>query len=114
MRAGGLSAAPAALRRRAPGRGGAPNARYFVTAATYEWEQPRPVPAGALSLWDEALAYARAHPRDPRSPETLYRLIRVARWGGNHNHLGRRAFQLLHRRYPDSDWARRSPYYYDD
>jgi hypothetical protein len=83
-------------------------------AAFRTFDQDKPVPAGASSLWDEALALARANPKDPRSPELLYRLIRVARWGGNHDHLGRRAFQLLHARYPKSEWAKRSPYYYDD
>ncbi|HEX8062179.1 MAG TPA: hypothetical protein VF535_03095 [Allosphingosinicella sp.] len=78
------------------------------------FDQERPAPASAASLWDEALAFVRAHPADPRSPEMLYRLIRVARWGGNHDHLGRRAFQLLHARYARSGWAERSPYYYDD
>lgn len=72
-----------------------------------------PAPPGTVYLWDEALAWVAAHPRDPRSPEMLYWLIRIARWGGNHDHLSRRAFQLLHRRYPGSAWARRSPYHYD-
>ncbi|HEX8467221.1 MAG TPA: hypothetical protein VF620_05410 [Allosphingosinicella sp.] len=83
-----------------------------ATFRTYDQEEPPP--PGASSLWDRALTYARAHPADPRSPEMLYWLIRVARWGGNHDHLGRRAFQLLHSRHPGSDWAKRSPYYYDD
>jgi hypothetical protein len=78
------------------------------------FEPDKPIPAGAASLWDEALAFARAHPSDPRSPEMLYWLIRVARWGGNHDHLGRRAFQLLHAQHAKSAWAKRSPYYYDD
>lgn len=86
----------------------------LVTSLRGADAQPRALPSGTLSLWDEALAYARAHPRDPRSPELLYWLIHVARWGGNHDHLGRRAFQLLHARYSTSSWARRSPYYYDD
>jgi hypothetical protein len=80
---------------------------YFLLGSSV----PRTVKA--TSLWEETLAYAYSHPRDPRAPETLYRLIRVARWGGNHNHLGRRAFGVLHRRYQGSSWARRSPYYYD-
>jgi hypothetical protein len=78
------------------------------------FDQEQAAPAGAASLWDEALDFVRVHPADPRSPEMLHRLIRVARWGGNHDHLGRRAFQLLHARYPKSAWAKRSPYYYDD
>ncbi|HEU0098434.1 MAG TPA: hypothetical protein VFQ67_06615 [Allosphingosinicella sp.] len=83
-------------------------------AAFRSYDEEEPAPAGASSLWEEALAYARAHPRDPRSPEMLHRLIRVARWGANHDHLGRRAFQLLHARHPGNAWTRRSPYYYDD
>jgi hypothetical protein len=83
-------------------------------AAFRGYDQEDPVPAGASSLWDEALAYVQAHPRDPRSAEMLYRLIRVARWGANHDHLGRRAFRLLHARHAETVWAKRSPYYYDD
>lgn len=79
---------------------------------TYDGDGP--VPAEAASLWEEALALARARPGDPRSPEMLHRLIRVARWGANPDHLGRRAFQLLHARHANSAWAKRSPYYYDD
>jgi hypothetical protein len=70
-------------------------------------------PAGSLSAWEEALAYARAHPSDPRSPEMLYWLIHIARWGANHDHIGKRAFELLHARYAGSAWAKRSPYFYD-
>jgi hypothetical protein len=83
-------------------------------AAYRSYEDDKPVPAAATSLWDGALGFVRANPTDPRSPEMLYWLIRVARWGGNHDHLGRRAFELLHSRHPKSVWAKRSPYYYDD
>ncbi|WP_100207650.1 hypothetical protein [Sphingomonas elodea] len=69
--------------------------------------------SGGTTLWEEALAYVAAHPRDPRAGEALYRLNRVGRWGSNHNQLSKRAFQLLHSRYPDTVWARRSPYYYN-
>jgi hypothetical protein len=86
----------------------------LVTGTTDGHGHPLALPPGTVAVWDEALEYARAHPGDPRAPELLYWLIHVARWGGNHDHLGRRAFQLLHARYPASSWARRSPYYYDD
>ncbi len=87
--------------------------RFLVTGMTDAQDQPRPLPTGTVSAWDEALAYAQSHPDDPRAPELCYWLIRVARWGGSHNQSGRRAFEFLHRRYPNSSWARRSPYYYD-
>lgn len=73
-----------------------------------------PPPPGTIAIWNEALAWAEAHPRDPRSAETCYWLIHIARWGASHDHLGRRAFRLLHARWPASDWARRSPFFYDD
>jgi len=68
---------------------------------------------GGTTLWEEALAYVAAHPRDPRAGEALYRLNRVGRWGGGAHHLSKRAFTLLHARYPGTVWAKRSPYYYD-
>lgn len=63
---------------------------------------------GATSLWEDILDYVRARPNDPRFPEALYRLICVARWGGGHKQLGKRAFLLLHSRYPQSLWTRQS------
>jgi hypothetical protein len=77
-------------------------------------QRPGVQPTGAGSLWEEMLAYASVHPRDSRSPEALYWLIHIARWGANHDHIGKRAFQLLHARYKGSAWADRSPFYYDD
>ena len=87
--------------------------RGFFLNGSFANDGSDPAPPGTVYLWDEALAWAAAHPRDARAPEMLYWLVRIGRWGGSHDHLGRRAFQLLHRRYPGSDWARRSPYYYD-
>jgi hypothetical protein len=84
---------------------------FFLPKPSQEDEQA--FTKGATSVWEELLAYSRAHPRDPRSAESLYWLIHIARWGANHDHIGKRAFQLLHRRYPGSYWAKRSPYYYD-
>jgi hypothetical protein len=74
---------------------------------------PGPQGIGVSSVWEELLAYMRAHPRDPRAPEALYWLIRVSHYGTGHNRSGYRAFQLLHQRYPGSTWAKQSKYYYD-
>jgi hypothetical protein len=59
------------------------------------------------------LVYAKAHPADPRIPETLYWLVHVGHFGGSHNHSGKRAFELLHGKYPKSVWAKKTPYYND-
>lgn len=78
-----------------------------------DYGAPPAMPPGATSIWDEMLDYARANPKDPQVPEALYWINRAGRWGGSHEHSGKRAFQLLHARYPASAWAKKSPYYYD-
>lgn len=86
---------------------------YFVPSRPSYGENPSPLPPGAVVVWDEMLAFARANPRHPQVPEALYWIIRAGRWGGSHEHSGRRAFELLHKAYPNSSWAKRSPYFYD-
>jgi len=93
-------------------RAAAERALFFKTE--HEEDQPEPTPPpGAVDAWDEMLAYAHAHPTDPRIPETLYWLVHVGHFGGSHNHSGKRAFELLHGKYPKSIWAKRTPYYND-
>jgi hypothetical protein len=70
-------------------------------------------PKKAGSVWEDVLAYAKAHPNDPRSPEALYWLVRVSRFGTGHNRSSYRAFVLLHDRYKTTDWAKNSKYFYD-
>jgi hypothetical protein len=84
--------------------------RFFV----YRKDDDKTVaPPGSVSVWNEMLAYAQAHPRDPRSPEALYWLVRISHWGQSHDRVGYRAFRLLHTRYPGAAWTRKTPYYYD-
>lgn len=112
----GLGASPLRLPDFAQAQAGQAQAErgYFVRIKpTYSDEPPAPMPAGGVAAWDEMLAYAAAHPKNAQVPEALYWLVRVGRYGGSHNHSGRRAFQLLHKAYPTSTWAKRSPYYYD-
>ena len=88
--------------------------RAFFVSTERGYDEPEPpLPAGAVSAWDEMLAYIAAHPSDPRAPGTLYWLVHVGRFGGSHDHSGKRAFRLLHARYPASAWAKKTPFYYD-
>ncbi|MEW5686918.1 MAG: hypothetical protein AB1942_18525 [Pseudomonadota bacterium] len=75
--------------------------------------EPEAPPPGGVSAWNEMLDFARANPGHAQVPEALYWLVRVGRWGGSHERSGKRAFELLHARYPQSAWAKRSPYFYD-
>lgn len=112
----GLGAAPLRLPDFAGAVAGQAKAErgYFVRIKPNYSDDPPPAPPpGAVAAWDEMLAYAAANPKNPQVPEALYWLVRVGRFGGSHNHSGKRAFQLLHKAYPTSTWAKRSPYYYD-
>jgi TolA-binding protein len=64
-------------------------------------------------MWEFILDYATKHPQDPRSPEALHWLIHIGHYGQSHDHSGKRAFMLLHSRYPNSSWAKLNPFYYD-
>jgi len=70
-------------------------------------------PPGSSSVWEELLNYVQAHPAESRSPEALYWLVRVSRFGTGHNQSSKRAFLLLHQRYPETHWAKETKYYYD-
>ncbi len=70
-------------------------------------------PPGATYVWEFILDYVTKHPQDPRSPEALHWLIHIGHYGQSHDHSGRRAFTLLHSRYPNSVWAKQNPFYYD-
>ncbi|MDR3507481.1 MAG: hypothetical protein P4L64_06245 [Caulobacteraceae bacterium] len=94
----------------------AERARLYRPKPSWEFSppaKPAPPPAGATFVWDEMLTYAQSHPKDPRVPETLYWLVHVGRFGGSHDHSGRRAFKLLHQRYGETSWAKKTPYFYD-
>jgi hypothetical protein len=71
------------------------------------------LPLGSVSAWAYLLDYARAHPRDPRSAEACYWLIRIAHWGHAHDRIGYKAFKLLHTAHRRSVWTKRSSLYFD-
>jgi len=72
-----------------------------------------PAPRAAVAAWDEMLDYIARHPADARAPEALHWLVHVGRYGGSHEHSGRRAFMLLKRRYPQTAWAKKNRFFYD-
>jgi hypothetical protein len=83
--------------------------------AAAEWEKLQSVPAAPDWLAAQTLAFARAHPQDPRVPEALYLAVRATRYGCNDDRTGdfsHRAFDLLHRRYPTSEWAAKTPFWF--
>jgi hypothetical protein len=65
-------------------------------------------------LCRETLAWARAHPEDPRVPEALHLAVRTTRYtyGQRTSTFPKQAFALLHTRYPKSKWAALTPFWY--
>jgi hypothetical protein len=84
--------------------------------AAAEWKKLQAVATAPDWLGAQTLAFAQAHPQDPRVPEALYLVVRSTRYGCTDNQTGdfsHRAFDLLHRRYPNTEWAKKTPYWFD-
>ena len=83
--------------------------------AAMEWDRLSSLPPAANYLGGVAIAYARAHPDDPRVPEALYRVVRATYYGCTDDNTGKvskEAFDLLHGRYPKSPWTEKTPYWF--
>ncbi|HLH19580.1 MAG TPA: hypothetical protein VKX45_20315 [Bryobacteraceae bacterium] len=71
---------------------------------------------GVNYLCAAAIAWARAHPQDLRVPEALHLAVRATRYGlgadKESSRYSKEAFDLLHRRYPNSPWTKQTKYWY--
>ncbi len=59
--------------------------------------------------------FANSHADDPRVPEALHLVVQVSRYGcyGAPNATySKAAHDLLHARYPDSPWTKKTPYWF--
>jgi len=84
-------------------------------SAAKQWEAISALPAAPDWLIEQALAWAKAHPQDPRVPEALHFGVRATRHGCTDTETGelsQEAFDLLHRHYPKSDWTKQTPYWF--
>ncbi|QSQ12188.1 hypothetical protein [Myxococcus landrumensis] len=82
-------------------------------AAREEWSKVVAAGSSMSYLGRAALAWAQAHPKDPRSPVALYRVVRASKKScAERTPEARDAFRLLHRRYGKSDLAKKSKYYH--
>jgi hypothetical protein len=63
-----------------------------------------------------AIEWTETNPNDPRSPEALHLAVRSTRYGCTDKETGRwskAAFDLLHRRYPNTNWAKATKYWFN-
>lgn len=83
--------------------------------AAKEWKKLYSIGDAPTYFSAPVLDWAKKHPDDPRVPEALHYFVRATRFGCADNSIGpssQRAFQLLHQRYPASEWARKTPYWF--
>jgi hypothetical protein len=72
-------------------------------------------PWQATYLLKESIGWARTHPDDQRVPRALHMAVAASRYRGTDADTGKyseEAFNLLHRRYPRSEWTGRTKYWY--
>ena len=64
---------------------------------------------------EQVIKWANASPTDRRVPEALHLAVMTTRYGCTDKDTGRwskAAFDLLHRKYPNTTWAKKTPYWF--
>ena len=80
-----------------------------------EWNTLSKLGAAPNYLAAQVLEWAKAAPDDARIPEALHLVVRATRFGCNDDQTAaysKKAFQLLHSKYPNNEWTKKTPYYY--
>ncbi len=65
----------------------------------------------------QVIQWATKNPTDPRVPEALHRAVHSTRYGCTDKETGRwskAAFDLLHRKYPNTTWAKKTKYWFKE
>ena len=78
-------------------------------------EKLKTIETGPNYLSARAIQWAKEAPDDPRVPEALHLAVRTTRYGcvdDDTSGFSKAAFELLHRRYPNSEWANKTKYWY--
>lgn len=79
--------------------------------AASEWHELYALGSASRYLPRVVIDWGKKHPNDPRVPEALHLTIRAMRYGSS-NELSHEAFLLLHQNYPESEWAKQTPYWF--
>ena len=85
--------------------------------AEREWKTLLAVEAAPNYIAQQVLQWASQTPNDPNLPEALHLAVKTTRYGCPNQESGRwskAAFELLHRKYPNTTWAKKTPYWFKD
>lgn len=79
-----------------------------------EWKEVQATSTSIEALAEPVLGWAKSHPRDGRVPEALHHVVRAYRYGCDEPAMNysKLAFKLLHERYPNSEWTRKTPFWF--
>ncbi len=97
-----------------------------LARADAESKRLEELPDSAAIIGQRVIDYARTHPDDPQVPEALHLTVRAGHYAcqtytydaanpspkSEYTAVSKAAFQLLHRKYPNSPWTTKTPYYY--
>ena len=84
-------------------------------AAEREWKKLAALPTAPSYLSRAVIDWALRYPSDPRIPYALHLAVKSTRYGctdATTSEVSKKAFEILHRKYPGSDWAKQTKYYF--
>ena len=87
------------------------------TNAEREWKTLQAPGAAPNYIAQQVIQWANRTPTDPRVPEALHLAVTTTRYGCTDKESGRwskAAFDLLHRKYPNSPWAKKTKYWFNN
>ncbi|HEU4435265.1 MAG TPA: hypothetical protein VFR51_17900, partial [Pyrinomonadaceae bacterium] len=85
--------------------------------AEREWSALNALGAGPNYIAEQVIKWVNANPADPRAPEALHLAVTTTRYGCTDENTGRwskAAFDLLHRKYPNTSWAKKTKYWFNN
>jgi len=80
-----------------------------------EWNALLKIGAAPDYLTRQVIERFKMKPQDPRIPEALHFAVKSTRYGRvtrDTSDLSKEAFTVLHRRYPNSPWTQKTPYWF--
>jgi hypothetical protein len=86
-------------------------------SADREWKTLAALGAAPNYIAEQAIKWANANPADPRVPEALHLAVTTTRYGCTDKNTARwskAAFDLLHRKYPNTSWAKKTKYWFKE
>lgn len=88
-----------------------------TAAAEREFATLKALGAGPNYISRQVIDWANRNPKDPRVPEALHLAVYTTRYGCTDQATPRwskAAYDVLHRKYPNSTWARKTKYWFKD